>query len=417
MSMETDHGPDQEPEKYSFLQEKIKDEAFSRKKVLYKISWLVGKGLLFGVAASIGFFALKPWAESTFQKNPDKIEIPKDEDIQDTLAEDTQPVQQELTIESYKELNSLLAQTSIEAKKCVVEVQGMHEDGNLLKEDAGDDYKRAGVIVADNGQELLILTDVGVLTDASELQVRFADNTRYVATLKKKSANIGMAIVGVDRSLITDATWSRIKVADLGNSNAMSQGKAVIALGNPFGYSDGMGVGIVSSIQESVMLADGEYKVIVTDMPGTAQGSGILFNVDGAVVGIINPKLGGDMGVMTAYGISSLKSEIELMSNAKEVPYIGIIGTLVTEEISAAQNIPKGFCVTEVETDSPAMKAGIQNGDIITHIDKKKIESVVGYHSTMITQDVGTEVTLTGQRRGAEEYVEIEFTVTIGIKE
>ena len=406
MSMETDHGPDQEPEKYSFLQEKIKDEAFSRKKVLYKISWLVGKGLLFGVAASIGFFALKPWAESTFQKNPDKIEIPKDEDIQDTLAEDTQPVQQELTIESYKELNSLLTQTSIEAKKCVVEVEGMHEDGNLLKEDAGDDYKRAGVIVADNGQELLILTDVGVLTDASELQVRFADNTRYVATLKKKSANIGMAIVGVDRSLITDATWSRIKVADLGNSNAMSQGKAVIALGNPFGYSDGMGVGIVSSIQESVMLADGEYKVIVTDMRGTAQGSGILFNVDGAVVGIINPKLGGDMGVMT-----------ELMSNAKEVPYIGIVGTLVTEEISAAQNIPKGFCVTEVETDSPAMKAGIQNGDIITHIDKKKIESVVGYHSTMITQDVGTEVTLTGQRRGAEEYVEIEFTVTIGIKE
>ena len=62
----------------------------------------------------------------------------------------------------------------------------MHEDGNLLKEDAGDDYKRAGVIVADNGQELLILTDVGVLTDASELQVRFADNTRYVATLKRK---------------------------------------------------------------------------------------------------------------------------------------------------------------------------------------------------------------------------------------
>ena len=57
--------------------------------MLYKISWLVGKGLLFGVAASIGFFALKPWAESTFQKNPDKIEIPKDEDTQNTPSEDT----------------------------------------------------------------------------------------------------------------------------------------------------------------------------------------------------------------------------------------------------------------------------------------------------------------------------------------
>ena len=197
----------------------------------------------------------------------------------------------------------------------------------------------------------------------------------------------------------------------------LSEGKTVIALGNPFGYSDGMGIGIASSVQESVMLADGEYKVIVTDMPKSAESSGILFNIDGAVVGIIAPDLGADTGVLSAYGISSIKSEIELMSNAKEVPYIGIVGTMITEDIATAQNIPEGFCVTEVEADSPAMKAGIQNGDIITHIDKKKIESVIGYHSTMITQDVGTEVTLTGQRRGAEEYVEIHFTVTIGIKE
>ena len=138
-----------------------------------------------------------------------------------------------------------------------------------------------------------------------------------------------------------------------------------------------------------------------------------MFNIDGAVVGIIAPDLGADTGVLSAYGISSIKSEIELMSNAKEVPYIGIVGTMITEDIATAQNIPEGFCVTEVEADSPAMKAGMQNGDI----DKKKIESVIGYHSTMITQDVGTEVTLTGQRRGAEEYVEIHFTVTIGIKE
>ena len=417
MPMETDHGPDQEPEKYSFLQEKIKDEAFSRKKVLYKISWLVGKGLLFGVAASIGFFALKPWAESTFQKNPDKIEIPKDEDTQNTPSEDTQTTQEEFTIEKYKELNSLLTQTALEAKKSVVEVSAVHEDENLLEEDRGADHKVSGVIVADNGQELLILTEMDALSDASELQVKFVDNTTCTATVKKKDANIGMAIVGVDRSLIKDTTWDRIKVAELGNSNVLSQGKTVIALGNPFGYSDGMGIGIASSVQESVMLADGEYKVIVTDMPKSAESSGILFNIDGAVVGIIAPDLGADTGVLSAYGISSIKSEIELMSNAKEVPYIGIVGTMITEDIATAQNIPEGFCVTEVEADSPAMKAGIQNGDIITHIDKKKIESVIGYHSTMITQDVGTEVTLTGQRRGAEEYVEIHFTVTIGIKE
>lgn len=73
------------------------------------------------------FFALKPWAESTFQKNPDKIEIPKDEDTQNTPSEDTQTTQEEFTIEKYKELNSLLTQTALEAKKSVVEVSAVHE--------------------------------------------------------------------------------------------------------------------------------------------------------------------------------------------------------------------------------------------------------------------------------------------------
>ena len=416
MSMETDHGPDQEPEKYSFLQEKIKNESFSRKNLLYKIPRLVGKGLLFGLAASIGFFALKPWAESTFQKNPDKIEIPKDEDAQDTAQVDKQPVQEELTMDNYKELHALLVQTASEAKKCVVEISSVRETDNWTQERESS-RKKSGVIVADNGQELLILTDMDVLGEASRLQVRFADNTKCTATLKQKDANIHMAVIGVERTQIKDATWERIKVAELGNSNAMTQGKTVVALGNPFGNSDGMAFGIASSTQQKVVRADGEYSLLVTDMPWSGQGSGALFNVDGAVVGMIDSELGADIGVMSAYGISSIKNEIEMMLNAKKVPYIGIRGMQIPDEVEKAQSIPEGFCVTEVETDSPAMRAGIQNGDIITHLDKTEIESVLSYHSMLIAKEVGTEVVLTGQRRGADGYVELRFTVTVGIKE
>ena len=106
--------------------------------MLYKISWLVGKGLLFGVAASIGFFCVKTMGQNQhFKRNPDKIEIPKDEDTQNTPSEDTQTTQEEFTIEKYKELNSLLTQTALEAKKSVVEVSAVHENGNLLEEDRG----------------------------------------------------------------------------------------------------------------------------------------------------------------------------------------------------------------------------------------------------------------------------------------
>ena len=68
MSMETDHGPDQEPEKYSFYKKKSRMKHLAGKKVLYKISWLVGKGLLFGVAASIGFFCVKTMGRINISK-------------------------------------------------------------------------------------------------------------------------------------------------------------------------------------------------------------------------------------------------------------------------------------------------------------------------------------------------------------
>lgn len=421
MSMETDHGPDQEPEKYSFLQEKIKDETFNRKKLIYKLSWLAGKGLLFGVAACIGFFALKPWAESAFQKNPNEIQLPSDEDAEADVKEEEEQetVPQVLTLDNYRELNSALAQTALDAKKSMVKVEGMFAEETWNGSLSSTGNSSSGVIVADNGQELLILTSVSVVEGASSFQITLEDNSTYSAVLKKKDVVTNMAVLGVDRSSIQDASWARIKVAQLGNSNAASQGKTVIALGSPFGYNDGLGYGAVSSVDDTMILADGEYRLLKTDLPGNSNSNGVLFNIDGEVIGIVNASSMEDNeeSTLNAFAISSLKSEIELMLNSKEVPYIGIIGEAITEEVSENANMPIGIYVKEVEPDSPAMKAGIQSGDIITDIGKKKVETIMGYHSTVITQSVGSEITLQGKRRGAEEYVDISFTVTVGIKE
>ena len=65
-------------------------------------------------------------------------------------------------------------------------MSAVHENGNLLEEDRGADHKVSGVIVADNGQELLILTEMDALSDVSELQVKFVDNTTCTATVKKR---------------------------------------------------------------------------------------------------------------------------------------------------------------------------------------------------------------------------------------
>lgn len=120
--------------------------------------------------------------------------------------------------------------------------------------------------------------------------------------------------------------------------------------------------------------------------------------------------------LVTGYGISGLKSEIELLSNGQAVPYVGIRGLDVTAEIEA-QGIPNGVYVQTVEPDSPAMAAGIQSGDIITEAAGKKISSLAVYQSVMRDQKSGSKIRLKGQRQGSGGYVDISFDVTVGSKE
>lgn len=414
--------PEQDPEKYSFLHEKIKDETFSWKKIAFKASKIVGLGLLFGISASISFFALKPWAESAFQRNPDEIQIPQDEETDDAPAgEQTAGEQttQSLTIENYKELGTALNQVAIEARKSMVQIVGAKGNQNAFEGMDKRTNSTPGVIIADNGVELLILTDTSILPDAHTFWVEFVDKTQCEAILKKKDENLNLAMLSISKAAISETTWNRISVASLGNSKVMRMGKTVIALGNPFGMADELTYGIVSSAAHSIVRADGEYDVLSTDIMGTPQSRGVLFDIDGNVVGIMQPDIleGNSRNMLTAYGISAIKSEIELLSNGKDVPYIGIVGTIITKDVADAQNMPEGLYVSEVEADSPAMRAGIQNGDIITDIGDKEIDTLMGYRSAIITKEIGTELHLKGQRRGAEDYVRIEFNVTVGIKE
>lgn len=227
-----------------------------------------------------------------------------------------------------------------------------------------------------------------------------------------------MALISVRKSRLQKTTKSQIKVAPLGNSNNLYQGKTLIALGKPFGYKDGVGYGVASNVSQEVVLSDGKYRIIRTDMAGHKNGSGVLFDTDGNVMGIIMPDVTGtgETSTLAGYGISGIKTEVELMSNSKEVPYIGIVGTFITKEISEAKNIPEGLYVREIEKKSPAMKAGIRTGDIITEIDGKAISTLTTYHNTLMEQEPKNTLSMKGFRIGTEAYVEIDFTVTVGTK-
>ena len=122
-------------------------------------------------------------------------------------------------------------------------------------------------------------------------------------------------------------------------------------------------------------------------------------------------------GQVIAYGISDLKKAVEFLSNNKAVPYLGILSVTVTEDLAEQQGLPEGIYVQEVAADSPAMKAGIQSGDVITRIGKTSISTLSGYTNALMELDAGKEIKVEGKRQGNGGYVDIDFTVAIGSKE
>ena len=118
-----------------------------------------------------------------------------------------------------------------------------------------------------------------------------------------------------------------------------------------------------------------------------------------------------DANTLTAVSISDLKAVIEKMSNGNEVAYLGLGISTVTSEIEEEYDIPKGVYIKEVKMDSPAMKAGLQSGDIITEMDGSAISSETDYEKALIDVKPGEFVKVIIKRQGADGYVSIRCDV------
>lgn len=412
-----------EEEEYSFLQEIIKDEAGDQAKWKHDVLRRIQLGLIFGLVACFTFFACKPWVEKRFEGDPTEVTIPQDEQQEeDQTQQEEEQVQEQktvLTTETYQEMLNNLKQVSGEVRKSVVEIQGAVTEEEFSKDQEDKEKSISGMIVADNGQELLILAGELPVKDAKIIRVTFFGDSQCDATLKSRDAGLGLCVYAVQRKNIADDVWAQIETATLGGSKVVSEGDTVIAVGKLYGCDTIAGYGVIESGENYLDKADGQYQTIYTDVAGDISGSGVLVNIRGEVIGIINTSVRTDdqTNKISGYGISDIKDVIELLSNGKNVPYLGVSGVEVSSEMQG-QGIPQGVYVKEVDAGSPAMAAGIQSGDIITNIADTDIINLLGYHNTLMKQNVGDKILVRGKRQGTGgEYVDIDFGVTVGYKQ
>lgn len=409
-----------ETPEYSFLQEVIKDEVGGTGKRKKRILRKIGVGIFIGLVACFTFSVFKPWVESRISGDPDEVTIPRDtkqtaENDAGSSGEDGNGQKKDNYSKSVKSLSDVAKK----GKRSVVSLLVLTGATVGNKDFVSESQSVSGVLIADNGQELLILGPTMEVGETQQIQATFCDGKKYRVTEKKSDANLELTIYAVKESQLEEKTAKSIRLAALGSSYEVKKGDTTVLLGMLFGQGDAVGYGVLRSSIEKAERADGTYHILGAELAGFTGGSGIMFNRQGEVIGIICDAAGEDAKeeLMHAYAISDIKDVMQFLANGESVPYIGIHATDVSENIAEDRGIPRGIYVDKVEADSPAMRAGIQSGDILTAIGGTDIENFEQYHELLMEEKEGTHLLIKGYRRGAkDQYVAVHFNATVGNK-
>lgn len=444
-----------------FITEKIKVRPVNKKKLIRRTIITISMAIIFGLVACVTFLVLEPlisnWLYPKKEPETQTVRFPEDKEEmspEEMLAENLptespeptpeptptpEPVQdpeegkvvlgeeqvQEilsqvtLDLKHYKEMYAALSVYAEELSCYIVTVTAVTSNIDWLNDVQESRNQCSGVIVSENGLELLILTDYSNIMSGAKLLVTFHDDSQVEAQLKQYNSDTNLAVLSVALDALSEEMKSeeQLPIAQFGYSGARNLvGTPVVAVGSPMGTSNSVGYGIVTSSNTTLSMSDRNYKLIQTDISGSQNASGVLFDLQGQVIGIItnNKAASGMKNLITVYGITELQKIIEKMSNASPVAYMGIRGVDVPKEASEELGIPLGAYVEEVEMESPAMRAGIQRGDVIVSVDDKTVSGFNSYSNTLLLMEPEQTVKVTVMRQAQEEYKEMEFSIELG---
>ena len=281
----------------------------------------------------------------------------------------------------------------------------------------------SGIIIGENGSELLIVTNNHVVEDATTLSVCFVDDEVSEATIKGTDPDNDLAVIAVRLSAVKVETADAIRIAVLGDSDKLKVGQQVVAIGNALGYGQSVTTGIVSALGRKIDTADAT--MIQTDAainPGNSGGA--LLNMSGEVIGINSAKFSSTdvEGMGYAISITAATPIIEDLMNRttrekvsdQNASWLGVKGEDITASISSSYGIPQGVYVTSLDAESPLNAAGVTVKSVITHFDGIRVTGFSNLEKRLKYYAAGETVDVTVQVIEGGEYVERTVTVTLG---
>ncbi|TKB11590.1 DegQ family serine endoprotease [Desulforhopalus sp. IMCC35007] len=266
----------------------------------------------------------------------------------------------------------------------------------------------SGFIINKKG---FILTNNHVVDGADTIQVILSDKREFTGKVVGTDPQSDVALIKIENAV-------DLPVLPLGDSSTLEVAEWVIAIGNPFGLSQTVTVGVVSATGRSSVGINEYENFIQTDAainPGNSGGP--LINAQGEAVGIntaLFSKTGGYMGIGFAIPINMAKSiEKQLMENGKVTRgWLGVVIQNVDKDLAESFGLKQagGILVSEVQADSPASAAGLKRGDIIIKLDDATLEDVSDLRNRIALITPNSTAMLVVIRDGREKKIQ----VTIG---
>lgn len=278
--------------------------------------------------------------------------------------------------------------------------------------DSGQQQKRkvtnlgSGVIVSQDGY---ILTNNHVIDGADDIIIKLFGGREVKGRVVGMDSRTDLAVIKVNESNLPAIKW--------GDSERLRVGEIVLAIGNPFGLSSTITMGIVSALGRSGMGITDYEDFIQTDAainPGNSGGA--LINTKGELVGIntaILSRSGGYQGIGFAIPSNMVRSVMDSIINEGKVVrgWLGVHIQQLSGELAKQFNAPddKGALVVDIVENSPAEKAGIQRGDIIVEYDNKKVETPSQLKNLVAMTRPNQEVSIVVIREGKPKTIKVQI--------
>ena len=271
-----------------------------------------------------------------------------------------------------------------------------------------------GIVLKTNKDAFYILTTSDELEKAEKFKITFSNGVMAEGTLCGADPRTKLVVVRVPVKNVEEEYRDEITAVTLAPQDDRQQTEPVIAIGSPNGDTNSLIYGNITAISGKLTIPDAEYTLITTNMAAGNDGGGVLLDMDGKMIGIILDHEEEKSCVIRAVSVAQLGTLLEKLSNGEPICYAGLIGTTISQIQSESRDIPGGVYIDRVESNSPAMVAGVQSGDILHRINGEEITTMREYSIRLQSMKPGQQAELTVYRKNPSgEYVDVELDVLI----